>query len=86
MGQRNRLPALTRSHVEEFRLAISADDIKRYQAFLDETGARLNYLQMSPDDQAQMRRVVDAPADALAGPQLLLWNNICRTRGCSQRL
>ncbi|PCH68865.1 MAG: hypothetical protein COC12_09655 [Rhodobacteraceae bacterium] len=60
--------------------ADQSQERERLQRFLDTTGTRLDLDQVSPQCLEKIRTVVDDPAAALAGPNILIWNNICRQR------
>lgn len=53
---------------------------KRLQRFLDATNCNLDLDQVSPQYLEKISAVVEDPVAALAGPNILLWNNICRQR------
>lgn len=59
---------------------------KRLQKFLDDTHTGVDIDSVSEKEFEQIRAVVDNPTVAFSGPNILIWNNICRQRsGISQR-
>lgn len=55
-------------------------EFKRLQRFLDDTNTRLEVDRLTEAELEKVREVVDNPAAALASPNVLIWNNICRQR------
>ena len=80
MANSNWLSNITSDDLNVLRRDVSSDDVTKYQSFLDQTGSGLDYLCLSKEEQTQIRQTVDNPRSALAGPELLMWNNIRRER------
>ena len=59
---------------------------KRLQKFLDDTHTGVDIDSVSEKELEQIRAAVDNPTVAFLGPNILIWNNICRQRSeISQR-
>lgn len=75
--------------------ALNAEDLSRLQAVVDELSDLQEILNQLPlglqvetlSDGAltQLREVAAKPEELLAGPNLLLWNNVCRHHTGLQR-
>jgi len=73
---------ITAQDLEELSLerADRQEEHKRLQRFLDKTNTGIDLERASKQELEDIRKVVDNPAAALAGPNILIWNNICRQR------
>ncbi|MBV1864887.1 MAG: hypothetical protein KUG74_10680 [Rhodobacteraceae bacterium] len=82
MAKSKRPTPITAQDLEElsFERADRQEDHKRLQRFLDDTNTSIDLDQASKQELDEIRKVVDNPAAALAGPNILIWNNICRQR------
>ncbi len=82
----NRLSVLTSDDLRLLRDEVNPQNAVRYQAYLDKTRTGLEYHRLSTEEQKQVRRAVNNPHNTLAGPELLIWNNIRRQRRMQFRL
>lgn len=75
--KRQRLTALSLEDMK--RLQADADELATLQEFLNQLPMGIQVETLSDDALARLREVVASPETELAGSNLLLWNNICRT-------
>ena len=82
MPKPRKAPAITEQDLLNLTVeqAGRAKDHKRLQRFLDATSYHIDLDRASAQELARIKSVVDHSAAALAGPNILVWNNICRPR------
>lgn len=87
MAKINRPGPITAADLQKIALERSdqQEQNKHVQRFLDLTNTNLDLDRVSEQELSSIRSVVEDPASALSGPNLLVWNNICRQRPCSSR-
>lgn len=74
-----RRPSITSDDLRLLHAELRPEDVTKYQTYLDATRTGLDYVRLSTEEQKQVRRAVENPCETLAGPEVLLWNNIRRS-------
>lgn len=75
--KRQRLTALSSQDLK--LLQVEADELANLQEFLNRLPMGVQVENLSDEALTRLREVVASPETELAGPNLLLWNNTCRT-------